>query len=74
MKQNIYRYEFISGFESLILHKVFKIKDIPLWYLLEHNLIDEMNLYEQDYLIKDRGVYTLHGIPCSNKVRDRYYN
>ena len=69
VKQNIYDGDFISGFESLILHKVFKIKDIPLWYLLEHNLVDEMNLYEQDYLIKDRGVTTLHDIPCSNKVR-----
>lgn len=68
-KQNIYNGDYISGFESLILHKVFKIKDIPLWYLLEHNLVDEMNLYEQDYLIKDRGVYRLYDIPCSNKVR-----
>lgn len=69
IKQNIYSGDFISGFESLILHNVLKIKDVPLWYLLEHNLVDEMNLYESDYLIKDRGVYKLYDIPCSNKVR-----
>ena len=69
IKQNIYSGDFISGFESLILHNVLKIKDIPSWYLLEHNLVDEMNLYESDYLIKDRGVYKIYDIPCSNKVR-----